>query len=209
MSICSWPANSTISFFTPTATALQQSNREQSNFGTREAHGPGHPSRPPGSIPGPEPGSITIATAGWTCGWRCGRENRSGGYRCSDGDGQFTPVISPVSSEAIDTAGGAWADIDNDGDPDLVVTAFIFASGMYTSPNPLFVNDGIGKFTRQNPSPFGPTSDPNEVSQEAAWGDFDNDGDLDLFLAYTGSLPNLLFRNNGDGTKPGLLELRY
>jgi len=32
----------------------------------------------------------------------------------------------------------------------------------------------------------------------AAWGDYDNDGDLDLYLTNYG--PNLLYRNNGDGT---------
>ena len=38
-----------------------------------------------------------------------------------------------------------------------------------------------------------------ESERGAAWGDYDNDGDLDLYLAKVGS-GNRLFRNNGNGT---------
>ena len=34
----------------------------------------------------------------------------------------------------------------------------------------------------------------------AAWGDYDNDGDLDLFIANNNNEYNVLYRNNGDGT---------
>ncbi len=39
---------------------------------------------------------------------------------------------------------------------------------------------------------------PGTLTESAAWGDYDNDGDQDLYLTSNG--PNNLFRNNGDGT---------
>ena len=84
--------------------------------------------------------------------------------------------------------GAASGDYDNDGDLDLYVVNFEEA-------NVLYRNDGDGRFS--------------EVAVEAGvadsgkgvgtvFGDYDNDGWLDLYVTNHGA--NVLYRNNGDGT---------
>jgi hypothetical protein len=56
--------------------------------------------------------------------------------------------------------------------------------------------------------------DGNFNGASAAWGDYDNDGDLDLFVAthyhppVDFGRPNLLYRNDGNGTSPASLPFR-
>jgi len=112
-------------------------------------------------------------------------------YR-NNGDGTFT--------DATDQAGvgdkswswmGVWADVDNDGDADLYVVNGRYPAG---EPNKLFINDG-GTFSEQA-KPRG-VDDPN-WGLGAAFGDIDNDGDLDLFVSnYVGG--NNLYLNDGKG----------
>ncbi|HEX7880920.1 MAG TPA: VCBS repeat-containing protein, partial [Candidatus Eisenbacteria bacterium] len=87
--------------------------------------------------------------------------------------------------------GGAWGDYDNDGDVDVFVTA---ASG---STFQLFRNNGAGVFT-DVAAAAGVTGGAVSTGEQAAWGDYDNDGDLDLAVAVIGT--NLLYRNNGNST---------
>jgi len=83
-------------------------------------------------------------------------------------------------------------DYDNDGLPDLFVAA---GSG---AQNRLYHNEGGGVFTRITSGPMLPHA-PGVGSWGCAWGDYDNDGYLDLFVSsYNGH--NQLFHNNGDGT---------
>ena len=84
--------------------------------------------------------------------------------------------------------GAAWGDYDNDGDLDL----YLARSGQ---TNRLYRNNGNGTFTD-----VGGTAgvDNNDEGRSVAWGDYDNDGHLDLYLVNDG--PNRLFRNQGDGT---------
>ncbi|HZT42881.1 MAG TPA: CRTAC1 family protein [Chthonomonadaceae bacterium] len=141
----------------------------------------------------------------------------------NNGDGTFTDVTEKAGLGHLKGClmGAAWGDYDNDGHPDLFVTAY--------GENHLFHNDGNGHFT--------------DVSQKAgvgglkgfwtgaSWGDYDRDGHLDLYVCgyvkyhpprpeevsatskqndtdvpFTinpSSYPperNLLYHNNGDGT---------
>lgn len=104
-------------------------------------------------------------------------------YR-NDGEGTFTDVAESagVTGAADGSGDGApvWADIDGDGDLDLLVTSA-------TGPRVLlFVNNGDGTFSEEagdrgidlsTELSFGLTS------HGAAFADVDGDGDLDLFLA--------------------------
>lgn len=116
-------------------------------------------------------------------------------YR-NDRNGRFIRISgSPVTTPAQRSTQGTWSDYDNDGDLDLLVTH----SG--DQGNSLFRNDGTGRFVDVT-STSGLTNRADSVG--AAWGDFDNDGDLDLFvtnLRLGGSnTRNLFYRNRGDGT---------
>ena len=96
------------------------------------------------------------------------------------------------------TAGLATFDYDNDGDEDIYfVSGGALKGTAYPSPptNELYRNDGNWKFTDVTAeSGVGDTSHGLAV----AAADYDNDGDLDLYVSNYG--PNVLYRNNGNGT---------
>ncbi len=101
---------------------------------------------------------------------------------------------------------GLWSpltpiDYDNDGDLDLFYTG-IPSSGTIASK--LYDNDGSGTFTEN--TNHGLPAIHSYVSQYFVWGDYDNDGDLDIILAgdnnsvATGTRQIHSYTNNGDGT---------
>jgi hypothetical protein len=115
-------------------------------------------------------------------------------YR-NDGDDGFTRVTdSGLSDQAEDTYGPCWADYDNDGWQDL-----FRANG---ETNSLYHNDGDGTFTRVTDSAVVQDTLPGEQRFSAcAWGDYDNDGFLDLYVTILGLAEHgLLYHNDGDGT---------
>ena len=89
--------------------------------------------------------------------------------------------------------GAALADFDNDGDLD----AYLVQGGELLKdqrpPNQLFVNRGDGYFT-ELPNAGG--ADDSGYGMGAATGDYDNDGDVDLYVTNVGN--NVLYQNNGD-----------
>jgi hypothetical protein len=92
-----------------------------------------------------------------------------------------------------------WADIDNDGDPDLLVTTF-------QGPVRLFRNDGNWTFTNVTASSGFVQAAGKRWG--ASFGDYDKDGFLDLYVCtyiyepeeYAYSKLNHLYHNNGNGT---------
>ena len=116
-------------------------------------------------------------------------------YR-NDGGGDFFPITSgAIAADLTDTRGCSWGDYDNDGDPDLFVAVAF-------DDNSLYRNDGGDNFTKMTPSEVGSIVSDGGGSLGACWGDYDNDGDLDLFVANDSGfadLPCFLYENDGSG----------
>jgi hypothetical protein len=110
----------------------------------------------------------------------------------NEGGAVFTRVAEgPIANDGGRSNGVAWADYDNDGDLDL------FVSNAFGENNFLYRNDGPSGFARITEG-FIVNDGGNSTS--LAWGDFDNDGWLDLFVANDLGQNNFLYRNEGDGT---------
>ncbi|MBI4535853.1 MAG: VCBS repeat-containing protein [Ignavibacteriae bacterium] len=109
----------------------------------------------------------------------------------NDNLASFSHVAASLGlTDSVSTLSVATADFDNDGDTD------IFAGNQTGFPTGyLYRNDGT-TFTDVTSSSGLITS---LYTWGADWGDFDNDGDLDLYLANSNGA-NQLFQNNGNGT---------
>jgi hypothetical protein len=110
-------------------------------------------------------------------------------YR-NDGTGKFTRAI--VGSLGTDAGGDMvqWVDYDNDGWLDASVVGV-------TRKIALHRNVGGTNFVNvAGTAHLGSTIE----SYGAAWGDYDNDGNIDLFVVNEFNRTNTLYRNNGDGT---------
>ena len=113
-------------------------------------------------------------------------------YR-NEGDGSFTRIEDgDIVSNRGKSCGGSWGDYNNDGYMDL------FVSNWSDQNNFLYLNEGDGGFERIR---NGPVVNDNGWSVGSAWGDYDNDGDLDLFVANGGddATPDFLYENDGTG----------
>ena len=149
----------------------------------------------------------------------------------NDGDGTFTDVAESAGvadpDDTYRSMGCAWGDYDRDGALDFIVVRHIdesnpdaFTKRLYffdVRPLALFHNDGDGSFTEVTQL-LGATGSPSRTEGEygnvwgagfqPAWLDFDNDGDLDLYVINDfGEYihPNVLWRNDGphDGGSGG------
>jgi enediyne biosynthesis protein E4 len=118
-------------------------------------------------------------------------------YR-NDGNGVFTPVMNELTSRVEGTAAVCWADYNSDGLLDLFLANH--------QKNSLYHNNGDGTFTSIIDSAVvADTILPTEFFASCAWGDYDNDGFIDLFFTAAArcrdqTAHNFLYHNNGDGT---------
>ncbi len=143
-------------------------------------------------------------------------------YYINDGSGNLTfyQGASPIVPKGLGThaSGGnygtVWVDYDNDRDMDLFIAKC--RGGSVTHKwNELWQNDGTGTYTNvadgagyyasnfpgeghNNSSNLG---DPVQT-WSSAWADFDNDGDMDVYVGASSTADggHKLMRNNGDGT---------
>lgn len=104
------------------------------------------------------------------------------------GGGAFVDVTAGPLAVNGDCTDATWIDVDNDGDLDLYVVRTNMQSCL------LFRNEGPAGFVNASAAPINVTGN----ARCAAWGDYDNDGRIDLFLAKDGS--DQLFHNNGHGS---------
>ncbi|SRX74514.1 FG-GAP-like repeat-containing protein [Aequorivita antarctica] len=102
---------------------------------------------------------------------------------------------SAIAAETGSSFGSAFADVDNDGDLDLLVCNSYF-TGQET--NSLFINDGTGTFSKDTSSSL---ANHQGNTFGCAFGDYNNDGWLDVILANTlnENQSNSLFKNTGSG----------
>jgi hypothetical protein len=114
------------------------------------------------------------------------------------GDGTFVDVTyaAGLAEPAHPTQTGAWADFDGDGDLDLFVgnEGEQQGSHMELFADNLFRNEADGSFV-DVALEAGVTN--NRYAKGSAWGDFDADGDADLYVSNVG--PNRLYQNDGSG----------
>ena len=93
-----------------------------------------------------------------------------------------------------DVGSVAYADIDQDGDNDLLITGFSSSQGVSTT---LYENDGSGNFTAMAQAAL-----VNVYVGAAEFADVDNDGDMDLLITGNTSFPAAtanLYLNDGIG----------
>lgn len=113
-----------------------------------------------------------------------------------NGKGQFEKITEDViGTEGISTNDVCWGDFDNDGDLDMISSPWGSAAVYYE-------NDGSGKFSRKLVGDLGKVVN---FTSGIAPEDYDNDGDLDLFITHwdgAGGVNerNQLYRND---TKAG------
>ena len=118
----------------------------------------------------------------------------------STGDGAWTQRNFGIwiTHGAGDKFGSAWGDYDNDGDLDLYVASVDPGRAGTLWRNDVDWESGGGAFVEVAGTAG---LDFTDAARGCAWGDYDNDGWLDLYVATEGaSAENLLFRNLGDGT---------
>jgi hypothetical protein len=118
-------------------------------------------------------------------------------YR-NNGDNTFTEVSigTPTDNPCV-TESPAWADIDNDGDLDLFESNFLHYYDESTPVNnKLYINNNDGTFSELDRS--SPIVSDGLGANGSTWGDYDNDGDMDLYVFSVMHTGNYLYRNNGN-----------
>ena len=141
-----------------------------------------------------------------SCNWKglmvyCGPRGLAGEH-CSlyhnNGDGTFTEVTAKAGISSIKSGHGLTAvaaDFDGDGWPDIYVACD-------TSPSLLFHNNHDGTFTEQALERGVALSEDGEeqAGMGVGVGDFNTDGNIDLFKTHFADDTPALYRNDGKGS---------
>jgi enediyne biosynthesis protein E4 len=134
----------------------------------------------------------------------------------NNGDGTFSDVTFP-SGIAVNSRYVAWGcgflDYDNDGWADLMqINGHVYpeiagheVGQTYKNPRIVYRNMGNGQF-KDVSAAMGPGISEHFSSRGAAFGDYDNDGDVDVLVLNMNDLPSLL-RNDG-GNKQNWIKIK-
>jgi hypothetical protein len=128
--------------------------------------------------------------------------NQASGLYRNLGKGQFEDVTSQaglIHERRFVSWGAGLVDLDNDGNPDIfLVTGQVYpeleaVNAKYPRKGPriLFRNQGNGTFVQMGDETGAAIGVPH-VSRGCAFGDFDNDGDLDIVIMNQNEPPTLL-----------------
>jgi len=110
-------------------------------------------------------------------------------FYINDGNGNLSFNQGPLGT-VRGNYGSVWIDYDNDRDMDM----FIAKCG--GGPiNQMFTNNGDGTYTDTAPAQG---LDDTIQTWSSAWGDYDNDGDMDAYIGASSGVSKLL-RNDGNG----------
>jgi len=93
---------------------------------------------------------------------------------------------SPISLKACSRGDAEWADFNKDSYPDLLMTGSDINGNKH---NTLYINNSDNTFTETN------LYSSSWSYSECEWGDYDNDGDLDILL---GAYESILLQNNNN-----------
>ena len=128
--------------------------------------------------------------------------NQATGLYRNDGKGNFDDVTTEAGlnrETRFISFGAGLVDFDNDGYPDILITTGTVypeldrISPKYParSPRILFRNRGDGTFVEMG-AEAGPGIEARHCSRGLAFGDFDNDGDMDVLIMNVNEPPTLL-----------------
>lgn len=114
------------------------------------------------------------------------------------GNGSFKEI--EAGDFSIKGVGGSqsfsMADVDNDGDMDVFeANLCVFKGCDSLIPNTLYINSNDGTFIALDST----SSVVDEAMQSpgSSWGDYDNDGDMDIYVLSMMDKKDILFRNEG------------
>jgi hypothetical protein len=113
-------------------------------------------------------------------------------YR-NEGNNTFTEQTG-ISLTEVKNSSVAWGDYDNDGDQDILLTGFSDSGSI----SKIYKNNGNNSFTEQTEILL-----TGVEMGSVAWGDYDNDGNLDILLTgYAGpsNYISKIYKNNGNNT---------
>jgi Peptidase C10 family/ASPIC and UnbV/FG-GAP-like repeat/FlgD Ig-like domain len=99
-------------------------------------------------------------------------------------------TASPISDTGPGIM-GSWGDYDSDGLPDMYLVGNAQPDKLFQNAGALGFQDNTGVYIDEN----------SGTSYGAAWGDYDNDGDLDLYVVNDGPMDHLHQNNNGTFTE--------
>ncbi len=170
---------------------------------------------------GHEQAGMGLAVADYDCdGWfdifKTNFADDTSNLYHSNGDGTFTDVTFPAGTGANNQYVGwgcGFVDYDNDGWKDIVqvnghvypeIDAYHFGQ-TFRNPRLVYRNLGHGRFQDVSAS-MGPGISEQFSSRGAAFGDYDNDGGMDVLILNMNDAPSLL--HNIGGNKQNWIKLK-